>query len=480
MGTPESIYTVKREISCPAPGLNNCTQRDMVRSILRSRGSPMKTIDISGLVEQRKHFTRAGVAAAGEAMLLALWPVVDLQHDPHDLLTWTTAVTALCAAVAFIRLRVVAVCYLGFALTMLTVALMGRVWVQIVPQRKEEAALVFYLILILYLVVRGLAVAARDGSATASSVARSLRIALAGPWPFRRAPRSPARRGPVDSWKLWGAAVAIGGGFFLPLFMRAVLELPQGPARLVQYAALFGAGYLIIRGRRRTAASAAELKSADRRPPIVLLRSFGDDMMHIRPKWLRWSFIDNWYRSGVTFERVVAKQLSLHGPVVAIGRPGEPLRPLGAARDYVAEGDWQSEVRRWIVESQFVFVIVGSSQGLAWEVQQLSDLRLMHGVGLLFPPLPPDQLNRRWDQLVDGHRSSQISILPEGLRPGRTLLLVFQAGDEPIALEATSRDEWSYETALRVGMAMMRGGSTGKIGVGPDEFRDSPAVPPLL
>jgi len=50
----------------------------------------------------------------------------------------------------------------------------------------------------------------------------------------------------------------------------------------------------------------------------------------------------------MTFERVVEDQLSPFGPFVAIGRPEEPLSPLGAARDYVPDSDWQDEVQQRI------------------------------------------------------------------------------------------------------------------------------------
>ena len=44
-------------------------------------------------------------------------------------------------------------------------------------------------------------------------------------------------------------------------------------------------------------------------------------------------------------------KLAPFGPCVAIGKPDESLTPLGAARDYVRDADWQEEVQRRMLEA---------------------------------------------------------------------------------------------------------------------------------
>ena len=58
------------------------------------------------------------------------------------------------------------------------------------------------------------------------------------------------------------------------------------------------------------------------------------------------------------------------GPVVAIGKPGEPVPQLGAARLYVAHDVWQSRVIELMAIAGLVVVRVGSSPGVLWEIEQ--------------------------------------------------------------------------------------------------------------
>jgi hypothetical protein len=72
-----------------------------------------------------------------------------------------------------------------------------------------------------------------------------------------------------------------------------------------------------------------------------------------------------------TPEQESAAALSAVGPVVAVGRPGEPLHELGAARLYVAHEAWQGEVRSLMGRATLVVVRVGSSPGVLWEIDQV-------------------------------------------------------------------------------------------------------------
>ena len=104
----------------------------------------------------------------------------------------------------------------------------------------------------------------------------------------------------------------------------------------------FGSSFLLFRrAKKHLAPSAATARSRDNRPPILLLRSFRDDETRV--------LLSGWSASpwgtNTTLEELVVDCLAGHGPVVAIGRPGEALPPLGAAREYVDHGSWQQRVR---------------------------------------------------------------------------------------------------------------------------------------
>jgi hypothetical protein len=80
--------------------------------------------------------------------------------------------------------------------------------------------------------------------------------------------------------------------------------------------------------------------------------------------------------------------LNDYGPVIAIGRPGEWAPPLGAARKYVTD-DWQGEVLDLINKCQLIVVILGKTNGLAWEIQQLIRLGVLKKLILVIPPVNP-------------------------------------------------------------------------------------------
>jgi hypothetical protein len=73
------------------------------------------------------------------------------------------------------------------------------------------------------------------------------------------------------------------------------------------------------------------------------------------------------------FERV--------GPVVAIGRPGEPSPPAGAVRSYVAEEEWKDVISDLMERAAMVVLHLGPSEGLLWEfetaVERVSPDRLL-------------------------------------------------------------------------------------------------------
>jgi hypothetical protein len=80
--------------------------------------------------------------------------------------------------------------------------------------------------------------------------------------------------------------------------------------------------------------------------------------------------IFDWY-SPWTAEELLAKRLGKLGPVIAIGRPGEPLPPLGAARFYVSHERWQEKVADVLRASQMVVWMTGVTKGLRWELDYL-------------------------------------------------------------------------------------------------------------
>ena len=207
---------------------------------------------------------------------------------------------------------------------------------------------------------------------------------------FQAAVGRPSRK--VSHEEYWRARVLQGVAIVIAalsvwLALKGFGELAQDIVRLARRAAsaliswflpIVGSviGIAIALGMSRLARSmlypsADELVLIDKRAPIVLLRSFGDDELYFereksdfvsrslyrkRPALFQRAkaieeFMARYFfpsaRSGLEkpgrrvvkgrFEIVIHKQLEAFGPVLAIGRPGEKRPVLAAARKYVSD-----------------------------------------------------------------------------------------------------------------------------------------------
>jgi hypothetical protein len=126
----------------------------------------------------------------------------------------------------------------------------------------------------------------------------------------------------------------------------------------------------LIRNVWRASARNAEreLMRSNARRPVFYLRSFAMDKVLSRRSWLeRYLGI---FPLANTEQRVTSKLRKI-GPVIAIGRPGEKLPQLGAARFYVSNELWQQKVGEVVVESQLVLWMSGLTNGLGWELEHL-------------------------------------------------------------------------------------------------------------
>jgi hypothetical protein len=142
--------------------------------------------------------------------------------------------------------------------------------------------------------------------------------------------------------------------------LGGVSENGRAAFTLIFYAVMGATAFLVYRlyrrGKQHTALLGEEVVGRDIRPPIVYLRSFTDEVGIARE------------------EEVLATIFGEVGPFVAIGRPGDPLPPLGASRFYVADSDWQGFVAGMLRKASLVIVLAGRTQGLAWEIAQCRQL----------------------------------------------------------------------------------------------------------
>ncbi len=133
-------------------------------------------------------------------------------------------------------------------------------------------------------------------------------------------------------------------------------------------------GFQLLRsGWKYDVVSAEQLLARDPRPPVVYLRSFeADSELVLRPAgfWNRVATVFFDYMVTFSPEQELAEILNRVGPVIAIGKPGEPLPELGAARLYVGDADWKAKVTDMIARSRLVIIRAGSTPNLQWEIEQ--------------------------------------------------------------------------------------------------------------
>jgi hypothetical protein len=188
------------------------------------------------------------------------------------------------------------------------------------------------------------------------------------------------------------------------------VQLGISPRTISVVVALAGAALLLIGGvllrstRRRLRASASRVRAADRRPPVLYLRSFhdDDDLRLATMATPRRPFFEVLRLRGTDpFEEALAWELVAHGPVVAVGRPGRSLASLGAARDHLPDDQWRDGVSERMAEAASIVIVIAATDGLAWEVGEVARDGHLGKTVFVFPPTSDEELRRRW-QFVDG------------------------------------------------------------------------------
>jgi hypothetical protein len=77
-------------------------------------------------------------------------------------------------------------------------------------------------------------------------------------------------------------------------------------------------------------------------------------------------------RSGRTYEERLGRMFRKFGPLVAVGRPGEPLPGgSGANRTYLPVNDWKNTVRELLDNARVIILGAGPGPGTVWEYVEI-------------------------------------------------------------------------------------------------------------
>ncbi|QQS47655.1 MAG: hypothetical protein IPM66_03080 [Acidobacteriota bacterium] len=193
------------------------------------------------------------------------------------------------------------------------------------------------------------------------------------------------------SYKLFGGLIAAIG--FFGILVAGSREASETPTIvMLAWVTLFiTGGWLIHRGLKSSGISAAEAMRRDPRPPVIYLRSFDQEMKQntlkeiFKDAFQGKSLPGGYSAWGPREQYDFAKTMKKFGPYIAIGRPGEKLPELGAARAYVSDENWQSEITGWIDRASIVVIEAGRTPGLAWEIGRLIQCAPAEKVLLILP-----------------------------------------------------------------------------------------------
>jgi hypothetical protein len=179
---------------------------------------------------------------------------------------------------------------------------------------------------------------------------------------------------PILRW-FFGIVLVLVGTLAGLFFMHGWDALGQGLPREGEYPVLMACivvsgilSPLLLRlGLGQLSRGGAIVLRKDRRAPLLYLRSFAADARVVeRGALARLFLLPGRYE---TSERSLAKAVADLGPLVAIGKPGEMLRPFGAARLYVDHDNWQRVVAELVAASRLVVLRLGRTEGFWWELQ---------------------------------------------------------------------------------------------------------------
>lgn len=191
----------------------------------------------------------------------------------------------------------------------------------------------------------------------------------------------------------------------------------------------------------------------DRRPPILLLRSFVDDAIKVRSRGnQRRSLIDRLsLRRWERFEEVIAAALAVQGPVEAVGQVGQRLPPpLGAVRRQFTNEEWQYKVNDLMGEAPLICITLGRSDSLAWEIERIAELGYLGKTVFVLPPTKRGEHINRLAVLAELLELSWADLDVQPSHDWALAVRVSAKGNAPEVIRARAQEDVAYDIALEI------------------------------
>jgi hypothetical protein len=245
-----------------------------------------------------------------------------------------------------------------------------------------------------------------------------------------------------------------GSPFNLPKVWEFFLFFFNEAARLLPVIGVFLLARALWRvGRRLNRRRRNEIILRDK-PPVLLLRSFTDDVAGIPSNML----ISRLFRRRKRLEETIGQQLTGAGPFVAIGRPGERLPQLGASRLYLDDSEWQAVVEAFIARSDLIIMIAGKTQWIQWELANVLKQDRIAALLIVFPRITEADRNERWQNLKAAFGDTAWSAAMEHVDIARALAVFIAADRGIVVVKSRKANQSDYEAALQVATYLMRQG----------------------
>lgn len=158
--------------------------------------------------------------------------------------------------------------------------------------------------------------------------------------------------------------------------------------------------------RRQEQPSVEEKTANDSRPPVLYLRSFAAEGAYF---WTGYEHQITWAtgpvglasngRLALTFPEFFGKMVEQEiGPFVGLGNPEDWLPSEGLATTYYKDEGWEQHVERLMDESAFIFIQVGRSANLRFELDLIVEKGYAPKTLILLKPRPATGFFDKLDQ----------------------------------------------------------------------------------
>ena len=207
---------------------------------------------------------------------------------------------------------------------------------------------------------------------------------------------------------------------------------------------------LLLRSNKMLQPSLETLLAQDRRQPLLLLRSFGDDEIQA---WRRFSTPVGDISLGRRFEQGIAGSLRAFGPLIAIGKPGEEVPQIGAVRAYLSDAEWQPAVLRWLDQALLIVMIAGATEWVTWELHRIVEKGRNQRLLILLPPGPNE---KRWEHIVSSLAHTSWAAALQTIDIDGVLLIQLERDGNVLAIKRQTAMTFIQDYQLAMAIAIHR------------------------